>query len=571
MSLNSFRVGLGHVMNNWVGKALVVIIGALLVFSFVYSGMPGGRGSGGAAGAANGRDETIGTVNGAAITRTDFEQALSSVRNQAQMQAQMFGQPVTFGPLQSGALHQEALDQLTVAKLRLAYAQKMGLKVTDDDIAKQRQQIVTQAGLAERLGLKPGASLADIDTAFAKLGESSVEDKLPDDVVREYALQDKLDTYLKNKVVVSEEDARASYTQYHTRHILLDNKKRSDVQAQQQANEILAKAKAPGADFAALAKQYSEDPANAAGGGDDGLIDQNTSSGYVPEFRAAASALKPGEVTVVHSPANGYFIVKLEEVKSNLPKDFEKNKAQYIAQVKQQKEQQAQQEFVTALKNDPSNKIVITDPQLRADREASDAAKESDPAKKQALFQSALADYQKALAGKPTLSDQGEINAQLAQIYQQQKQTAPAIASLQAAVAAEDNADMRVQLGTLLMQNKQTKEAADQFQAASKQAWDNPTLHNQLLGLYLQMKRPDLVAQERTWMTDYQARQKQQQASMPFAGGPGGMAAPGGGSPISVMPNASGPIKVTTAPSGGAAKVTPASGHPAPSGPKPPQ
>lgn len=579
MSLNSFRVGLDQVMKNWVGKTLLVIIAALLVFSFVYSGMPGGRGG---AAAANGADETIGTVNGVPITRADFDQALSSVRQQAQMQAQMFGQPATFGPLQSGALHQEALDQLTEAKLRLAYAKKIGLKVTDDDIAKQRMQIATQANLPEKLGLKPGASLTDIDAAFAKLGQPRLEDRLPDDVVREYALQDKLDTYLKNKVVVSEQDARDSYTQYHTRHILIDNKKRSDVQAEQQANQILAKAKAPGADFAALAKQYSEDPGTKNKGGDDGWIDQNT--GYVPEFKTAAFALKPGEVTLVKSPQFGYFIIKLEATRPNLPKDFEKNKAQYITQVQQQKQQKAQQDFMDSLKNDPANKIVITDPQLRADHEASEAAKESDPAKQQQLFQSALADYQKALAAKPTLSAQGEINAQMAQIYQQQKQTGPAIAALQAAVAAQDDPNLRMALGSLLLQNKQPKEAAEQLQAASKQAWDNPTLHNQLLGLYLQMKRPDLVAQEREWITKYQAQQKRQQASMPFAGGPGGMpAAPGGaGAPVSITPN--GPIKVTTSPSDGGVKVTttpsngegtppvkPASGKPAPSGPKPPQ
>lgn len=573
MSLNTFRVGLGHVMSNWVGKTLVVIIGALLVFSFVYSGMPGGRGAGGVAGAANGRDEAVGTVNGVDLTRGEFEQSLSSVRSEAQMQSQMFGQPVTFGPLQSGALHQEALDRLTTGKLSLAAAEKMGLKVTDDDIQRQRMQIASQANVAQTLGLKPGASLADIDSAFAKLGEASLEDKLPDDKMRASALQEKLQTYLKNKTVVSEQDARASYTQYHTRHILIDNKKRSDVQAQQQANQLLAKAKAPGADFAALAKQISDDPGTKNKGGDDGWIDQNTT--YVPEFKTAAFALKPGETTLVKSPQYGYFVINLQATRPNLPKDFDKNKAQYIAQVQQQKQQQAEQDFITGLKNDPANKIVIADPQLRADREASEAAKESDPAKKQTLFESALADYQKALAAKPNLSGQAEIQAQMAQIYQQQKQTAPAAAALKAAVAAQDDPNMRMALGTLQMQNKQTAEAAENFQAASKQAWDNPMLHNQLLGLYLQMKRPDLIAQERTWITDYQARQKRQQAAMPFGGGPGGPMSAGGGAPISIMPNsgggASGPIKVTTTPQAESPTVTPASGKPAPSGPKPPQ
>ena len=98
--------------------------------------------------------------------------------------------------------------------------------------------------------------------------------------------------------------------------------------------QILAKAKAPGADFAALAKQYSDDPGTKAKGGDDGFIDENTQ--YIPEFKKAAFSLKPGEVTpdLVVSPQYGYFIIKLDAVKTALPADFEKNKAKYLAQIK---------------------------------------------------------------------------------------------------------------------------------------------------------------------------------------------------------------------------------------------
>ncbi len=138
----------------------------------------------------------------------------------------------------------------------------------------------------------------------------------------------KLQTAILNSTVVTDDDARQFYTKYHTRHILIDNKSRSDAQAKVQAAQIIAKAKAPGADFAALAKQYSDDPGTKAKGGDDGFIDQSTP--YVPEFKQAAFSLKPGEVTPdpVASPQFGYFIIKLDAVKSEPACGFRQEQSQ---------------------------------------------------------------------------------------------------------------------------------------------------------------------------------------------------------------------------------------------------
>ncbi len=501
MSLNSFRHGLGRVTSGPVGKWTIFLVGALLVFSLVFSGLGNnlGRGRGGAAAGPSGAgSETIATVNGDPITRADYAQAVDNFTNQMQM----MGQSPSI--LRAASLHQYALDQLVTRALQLQQAKKMGLTASDSEIARQRQQMVNEAGLAEKLSLKPGASITDIDAALAKDGQSSIEDRLPDDTVRQYVLLDKLQTVQASKTQVTEADARASYKQWHTRHILVDTKKRSDAQAQVQAQQILAKAKAPGADFAALAKLYSDDPGTKPAGGDDGWIDQNT--GYVPEFKTAAFALKPGEITLVKSPQYGYFIIKADAVRDNVPKDFDKNKAQYIAQVKQQRQSQDQQTALEALK--AAAKIVVSDPQLRADREMAAAAALTDPAAQQAAYKTALTDYQKALAANPPLSQSGEINAQIASIYQALHQTPQAIVAYQAALKSTDDPDLRMELGNLYLQTKEQKAALAQFQAASQEAWDNQQLHQQLMMTYLQMKRPDLFAKEQAWLKQYTARQK---------------------------------------------------------------
>lgn len=79
------------------------------------------------------------------------------------------------------------------------------------------------------------------------------------------------------------------------------------------ADEVLTLVKEGKQDFAALAKQYSQD-GSAANGGDLGFFGKGT---MVPEFEEAAFALQPGQVSdVVQSPF-GYHIIKVEERLAN--------------------------------------------------------------------------------------------------------------------------------------------------------------------------------------------------------------------------------------------------------------
>ncbi|MFA6909147.1 MAG: protein translocase subunit SecD [Patescibacteria group bacterium] len=85
----------------------------------------------------------------------------------------------------------------------------------------------------------------------------------------------------------------------------------------QKAEEALAKAVQPGADFAALANEYSEDPGNTGtdgtkSGGDLGFVREGA---FVPEFdEQLFTVLKPGEITpALVETQFGYHIIKKEE------------------------------------------------------------------------------------------------------------------------------------------------------------------------------------------------------------------------------------------------------------------
>ena len=65
-----------------------------------------------------------------------------------------------------------------------------------------------------------------------------------------------------------------------------------------------------GADFAELAKKYSEDPASAKRGGDLGLISRGD---FVKEYETVAFSLNDGEVSDIIQTQYGYHIIKMIE------------------------------------------------------------------------------------------------------------------------------------------------------------------------------------------------------------------------------------------------------------------
>jgi len=101
--------------------------------------------------------------------------------------------------------------------------------------------------------------------------------------------------------------------QVRARHILVktaaDAGADAKAAARKKAEEILAKVKA-GADFAALAKERSEDAGSAANGGDLGLF---TRGRMTPAFEEAAFALQGGGLSDVVETPFGFHVIKVEE------------------------------------------------------------------------------------------------------------------------------------------------------------------------------------------------------------------------------------------------------------------
>ncbi|MGD8572859.1 MAG: SurA N-terminal domain-containing protein [Gammaproteobacteria bacterium] len=115
-----------------------------------------------------------------------------------------------------------------------------------------------------------------------------------------------------------------------TRHILITldpEASEEQIQEAKQKAQDIRKQLEEGADFAELAKKYSEDPGSAEQGGDLGFFGKGSLD---PAYEEAMFALKKGEISEPVLSAFGYHIIKLDEIREQKSKSFEEVKPTLI-------------------------------------------------------------------------------------------------------------------------------------------------------------------------------------------------------------------------------------------------
>jgi peptidyl-prolyl cis-trans isomerase D len=159
----------------------------------------------------------------------------------------------------------------------------------------------------------------------------------PETVVLEYLELDA--ATLEVPVSVDESTLRQRYEEQKTRyvepeqrlasHVLISVEANADAEAQKaaqaKAQSIAEQARAPGADFAALAKANSDDPGSKNTGGDLGWIEKGVTDAA---FEAALYAMQPGTISDPVKGADGWHVIQLREVKAETGKPFEEVRAE---------------------------------------------------------------------------------------------------------------------------------------------------------------------------------------------------------------------------------------------------
>lgn len=161
---------------------------------------------------------------------------------------------------------------------------------------------------------------------------------------------------VRESVQVADADVQAFYdqnkAQYTTEgrvrasHILLKTEGKDEAAVRTKAEALLAQAKAPGADFAALAKANSEDEGSAVNGGDLNYFGRGQ---MVPEFEQAAFGLKAGEISALVKTTFGFHIIKVIDSQPETTRTLADVKPEIVDQLKWQKAQQEAEQIAKAM------------------------------------------------------------------------------------------------------------------------------------------------------------------------------------------------------------------------------
>ncbi len=155
----------------------------------------------------------------------------------------------------------------------------------------------------------------------------------------------------------------------HTSHILIRPEGDKEA-ARQRAEEVLAKVRA-GGDFAALARELSEDPGSALRGGDLGFA---ASGRMVQPYEEAVSKLKPGETSGLVESGFGYHIIRLHERRAAGVAPFEEVRPMLEARVRGEMVEEGRQRELQRLMKDALIKGETLDQVVKANAPAVPAA-----------------------------------------------------------------------------------------------------------------------------------------------------------------------------------------------------
>ncbi len=220
--------------------------------------------------------------------------------------------------------------------LLLQQAQKAGQQVSPEMQGQARDQVVIREIFAQEAERRGIPASADFRAQMELARQSILIRELFDDYRKKNPIAD-----AEAKVEYDKFKGQATGTEYRARHIL--------VEKEEEAKALLAQIKG-GAKFEDLAKANSKDPGSGANGGD---LDFAKPDSYVPEFGAALTKLKKGEMTEAPVKSQfGWHIIRLDDTREASFPAFDEVKGQLLQRMEQVRLQKYQDELRSKAKTD---------------------------------------------------------------------------------------------------------------------------------------------------------------------------------------------------------------------------
>jgi parvulin-like peptidyl-prolyl isomerase len=284
--------------------------------------------------------DAVAVVDGQQIARSDYEALLSQAKKSYKNQKREF--PAA-GSQEFQTLRNQAVQFLVQREQFEQEASDMDVDVTDKQIDARLEQILKQYFGGDKKKYEK------------QLKEQGLSEKQVRNDIRAQIISEKIFEQVTKDVKVTDADIAAYYeknkTQYSqpesrdVRHILVKTKK--------QADELYAQLQG-GADFAALAKKYSEDTGSKANGGKLTISKGQT----VAPFDATAFLLKKNQISKPVKTEFGYHIIQpLSDTKAAKVTPLKDVKESIRQQLGQTKKNEAMTKWVDELKKDYKDKV----------------------------------------------------------------------------------------------------------------------------------------------------------------------------------------------------------------------
>jgi peptidyl-prolyl cis-trans isomerase C len=291
--------------------------------------------------------DVLARVNGESVTKADFERAVGALEGRA-------GGPVPAA--QRDQIYRNVLDQIVSYKLLVQETHTRKVDASDAEVDARVQQIQGQ--------FPSEAAFKEMLTA-----RHTTLDQLKSDARQDIAVQKMIDAEIAPKSAVKPEQLTDFYTKnpdqfkqperVRASHILIGVPRGADAatkaQARAKADQVLKDVKA-GKDFAALAKEHSQDPGSAAKGGDLGFFQQGQ---MVGPFNDAAFSLAPGAISDLVETEFGFHIIKVAEKQTSRTVPLDEVRPQLEQYLLERNRQEQTDVFVKGLRSKGKVEILI--------------------------------------------------------------------------------------------------------------------------------------------------------------------------------------------------------------------
>ena len=239
----------------------------------------------------------------------------------------------------------EIRGQLTSGFLDTAFATTREVRHAAQ-MQTQRRDIAWLLFDIDQLAAGVGVADAEIADHYANhIDDYMTEERFDFDFVRlpRRGLADDMEIDEEAVVAAYEEETAALEPRRHGAHILLEvNDERSVEDATRQLAEARAEIEA-GADFAAKAKELSEDAGSAPSGGDLGAAGKGV---FVPAFEEALWALAPGQMSDPVETEFGVHLIQLIAIEEPEIPTLEERRDEIVADLRSAEEQRLFDEIV---------------------------------------------------------------------------------------------------------------------------------------------------------------------------------------------------------------------------------